>query len=416
MTVRIAVALLALSTFAGAQSVARRDTLVKTAGAPVHARPGTLVEELSIGVVDGAEEYMFGEVADIAIGNDGSTFVLDRKIPIIRQFNAGGKFVRNVGRLGSGPGEYRSVSGLAVMKDGRLLLWDTGNWRVNVYSATGDFVTQWLTPSGSANSTATFARAIMVDTSGAVWCRGNVLTRDASGVSRRNIWLRVDAGGIRDTVELPPMPDTPDGLVARSANGNAQSSAVVPFSPVAVTARSPFGTFVTGLPTRYAFELIAPGKPITSVRRENAAAQPVTSEERSAERTRIETMLRRTDPNWTWNGPEIPRTKPFYGGISVALDGRIWVAVIPEARRVGTINGPVGIGTGAPVRAPQPAAARRDEHPALYDIFEADGKYVGQVQVPARVSSVLRRGDQVWAVAYDEDDVSTVKRYRIRWQ
>jgi hypothetical protein len=89
--------------------------------------------------------------------------------------------------------------------------------------------------------------------------------------------------------------------------------------------------------------------------------------------------------------------------------------VVPEVRRVGTINGPAGVGIGAPQRAPQPADTKRDERPAIYDIFEPDGKYVGQVQVPARVSSVLRKGDQVWAVAYDEDDVSFVKRYRIRW-
>lgn len=419
----LALAALTLASAAGAQSAppsaastaAHRDTVVRVAGAPVHARQGTLVEELSIGVVDGAEEYLFGEVADIAVSNDGSLFVLDRKVPIIRQFDPAGKFVRNIGRFGSGPGEYRSVSGLAVMKDGRLLLWDTGNWRVNVYSPTGQFITQWLTPSGSANSTATYARAIMVDTSGAVWCRGSVTTRGAAGVSRRNVWLRVDAGGVRDTVELPPIPATPEALIATSANGNATSTANVPFMPVASTARSPFGTFVTGLPNRYAFEIIAPGKPITSVRRENVQPPPVTAAERSAERTRIETMLRRTQPDWSWNGPDIPRTKPYYGGLAVALDGRIWVAVIPEVRRVGAINGPAGVGIGAPQRAPQPTDSKRDEHPAVYDIFESDGTYVGQVQVPARVSSVLRKGDQIWAVAYDDDDVSTVKRYRIRW-
>ncbi len=417
-TTALALAALTLAIAAGAQSApptARRDTVVRIAGTPVHARQGTLVEELSIGVVDGAEEYLFGEVADIAVGNDGALFVLDRKVPVIRQFSAAGKFVRNIGRFGSGPGEYRSVSGLAVMKDGRLLLWDTGNWRVNIYSPTGQFITQWMTPSGTANSTATYARAIMVDTSGAVWCRGSVLTRGAAGLQRRNVWLRVDAGGVRDTVELPPIPATPDALIATSANGNATSTANVPFMPVAMTARSPFGTFVSGLPNRYAFEIVATGKPITSIRRENTQALPVTAAERSAERTRIETMLRRTQPDWSWNGPEIPRTKPFYGGLAVALDGRIWVAVVPEVRRVGAINGPAGVGIGAPRRAPQPANPERDEHPAVYDIFEPDGKYVGQVQVPARVSSVLRKGDNVWAVAYDEDDVSTVKRYRIRW-
>jgi hypothetical protein len=38
------------------------------------------------------------------------------------------------------------------------------------------------------------------------------------------------------------------------------------------------------------------------------------------------------------------------------------------------------------------------------------------VQVPARVSSVIRRGDHVWAVAVDENDVPRLKRYRIAWK
>src|SRR5690348_623389 len=100
---RIALALSLTLVTAAAQSPARRDTTVKTVGAPVHAKMGTLVEELSIGVVDGAEEYVFGDVADLALGPDGSLYVLDRKVPIVRQFDAKGKFVRNIGRAGSGP-------------------------------------------------------------------------------------------------------------------------------------------------------------------------------------------------------------------------------------------------------------------------------------------------------------------------
>ena len=41
---------------------------------------------------------------------------------------------------------------------------------------------------------------------------------------------------------------------------------------------------------------------------------------------------------------------------------------------------------------------------------------LGRVQVPPRVSTVYRRGDYVWGVAYDDDDVATVKRFRINWR
>jgi len=54
--------------------------------------------------------------------------------------------------------------------------------------------------------------------------------------------------------------------------------------------------------------------------------------------------------------------------------------------------------------------------PALYDVFEPNGAYVGQVEVPPRVSTVVRRGDYVWGVEFDDDDVQRVVRFRIVWR
>jgi hypothetical protein len=108
----------------------------------------------------------------------------------------------------------------------------------------------------------------------------------------------------------------------------------------------------------------------------------------------------------------------LYGGLEVGLDGRIWIAIIPEvAPRVGSLSSGGGSIGGSP-RTP-PASRNADPvppRPALYDVFEPDGRYLGQVRVPARVSTVLRRGDHVWAVALDEDDVPRIKRYRIEWR
>src|SRR5512138_254352 len=98
------------------------DTVVRASQRPLHPGVATLVEELSIGVADGAEEYMLGEIADIALGRDGSIYALDRQVPAVRHYDAQGKFIRNIGRKGAGPGEFRSVSGIAMTRDGRLLL------------------------------------------------------------------------------------------------------------------------------------------------------------------------------------------------------------------------------------------------------------------------------------------------------
>lgn len=398
---------------AAGTSLQASDTVVRMARQPVHPGLATLVEELRIGVADGAEEYMLGDVADIVLARDGSIYVLDRQVPAVRHYDAQGKFLRTIGRSGQGPGEFRSASGLALTKDGRLLLWDTGNWRINVYSATGDVLPQWTTPSGtSGSSTSQFSRAILVDTAGLVSTRKSIFNiRDVG--NHPTVWLRYRPDGtFIDTLRAPPASRELPLLTATA--GNVRISNPVPFAPSRIVVMSPLGYFVTGLPDRYAFEIHRPGRQVISVRRD-VRAEPVSRAERAEARAAIEERMRQTDPNWSWNGPDIPDTKPFYAGIQVGLDGRIWVAIVPEnSPRVGGLSGTSGVGPGVR-RPPPPAVDREPPRPALYDVFEPDGVYLGQVQVPARVSSVLRRGDQVWGVAVDTDDVPRIKRYRIAW-
>ena len=390
------------------------DTIVRLAQLAMHPGIATLVEELSIGVADGAEQYMFGEIADIALGRDGSIYAFDRQVPAIRQYDSQGKFVRTIGRRGQGPGEYRSTSGIATMRDGRLLLWDTGNWRINVYAADGEVLTQWLTPSGSSsNMVSTYSRALLVDTAGRVITRKTIFN-PADLRNRPTVWLRYRPDGSPlDTLHAPPAAREMPELSATS--GRALYSREVPFAPRRIVTISPLGYLIAGLPDRYAFEIHQPGGPVVSVRRD-VKPEPVSRAERAEARREVEERMRKTDPTWSWNGPDIPDVKPLYADIQAGLDGRIWVAVRPEVSpRVGASSGGGGVSPPSsrrPARQLTPGEAPR---PALYDVFEPDGRYLGQVQVPAKVSSVVRRGDHVWGVAYDAEDVPRVKRYRIAW-
>jgi hypothetical protein len=194
----------------------------------------------------------------------------------------------------------------------------------------------------------------------------------------------------------------------------------VPFTPTAKTVLSPLGNFITGIPDRYAFEIhpgLRLGQPI-SVRR-NVPPAPTTAHERDSARKEVEERFRRTNASWSWNGPEIPRTRPYYASIFAGDDGRIWVAVVAEGRRPGGMMGLGGgggsatIGGGRPQQPPEPTGTPK---PALYDVYEPNGTYIGQVQVPPRVYTMVRRGDYIWAIELDDDDVQKVSRFRINWR
>ena len=429
-----------LATFLGSviapQAAAQRsDTTVRTAGRPVHPGIATLAEEVSIGVTTGADEYLFGQIADVAIGRDGSMFVYDRQVPAVRRYDANGKYVRTFGRRGQGPGEYRAVSGIAVLPDGRVLVWDTSGWRINVYSPAGDLLTTWSTASGmSTGAVSSSARAMLVDTSGTIWLRRRGALDRVRLASGPELYERRRSDGtVIDTIPRPPFPRGELELTATDAAGRARHTSDLPFSAPLVWRASPLGYLVSGVPDRYAFELLIPatagstsaparwrpGHPVISIRRA-VDPTPVTRAERDSARNEVIASMRRLDPAWSWSGPEIPANKPFYHDLAFGMDGRIWVPIIPEVTaRLGSISGPGGgsISGGAPAPPSRsPARAPPKPRPALYDVFEPNGAYIGQVQIPPRTTVAVRDGDRLWAVVTDEDDVQSLKRYRIVWR
>jgi hypothetical protein len=132
----------------------------------------------------------------------------------------------------------------------------------------------------------------------------------------------------------------------------------------------------------------------------------VSDGERSSAEANVLRGLRMTDPGYNWNGPPIPSTKPFFGGITIDDDGRIWVRTPQPAHEVPIPGDEL---EGAPDDAPR----TRWAEPSVYDVFTAEGDYLGVVPIPDRFEPYVMRGDQVWGVLRDEFDVPFVVRYRI---
>jgi DNA-binding beta-propeller fold protein YncE len=61
----------------------------------------------------------------------------------IVKFSRDGKYVREWGRLGSAPGEFRTPHALALDSRGRLFVADRGNHRIQVFDQDGMFLEEW---------------------------------------------------------------------------------------------------------------------------------------------------------------------------------------------------------------------------------------------------------------------------------
>ncbi|MCY4571785.1 MAG: hypothetical protein OXF01_03195 [Gemmatimonadetes bacterium] len=108
-----------------------------------------------------------------------------------------------------------------------------------------------------------------------------------------------------------------------------------------------------------------------------------------------------------WDGPAIPDHKPPFRGLRAGSDGRIWVSLWTEAQQVANEDHDPGNPESPPYTWVEPLR---------YDVFEADGTYLGAVVPPERFSlsapPVFGRSF-VWAVEQGELDVHRVVRYRI---
>ena len=61
----------------------------------------------------------------------------------IVKFSKDGKFIKEWGKLGTGPGEFRNAHALAIDSRGRLFVCDRGNARLQIFDLNGKFLAEW---------------------------------------------------------------------------------------------------------------------------------------------------------------------------------------------------------------------------------------------------------------------------------
>jgi len=178
----------------------------------------------------------------------------------------------------------------------------------------------------------------------------------------------------------------------------------VPYRAYARYAVSPLGHVVSALLRPYAVHTESSGRPVRVTR--EFVPPPVADAERAQLRTNIEFSMRRVVSDFEWNGPEIPNEKPPIADIAVGRDGRIWVqsSTLSEEFEPEEPGGP-------PADRPPPVKFRSGQK--LWDVFERDGRYLGRIAASRAVSLYVMRGNQVWGVVRDEDDVPALVRMHI---
>lgn len=385
---------------------ARVDTLgdtiqVQTQAGSVWGAPAHLVPEVSIGSLEGPEETLLGSVEALAVTAGGSVLVLDSQVPSLREYAPDGTYVRSYGRPGSGPGELKGPdSGLALLSDGRVLVRDPGNARIQVFGADGSPTATWPLM-GSFSTSA----PLVADTADHVFTQTVLNLAEGVAQWKRGLVHYSPEGDSLDAFE-PPIPPFEAEVVEASREGSVSRTGV-PFAPTQQFAFTRYGDFVHGISSAYRFDVVHRDGSVLRITAPHEPV-PVSAAERSAREAQVTRNLRRVDPAWSWNGPPIPDVKPAYRGFTPTAEGHLWVL----------LHGP-GTDTGEPAweAGPgEPDAPTAWTEPVRFDVFDRDGRYLGRVEAPDGFQThplPVIRGDSVWAVVTDALEVERVVRFRV---
>ncbi|MCP4549943.1 MAG: 6-bladed beta-propeller [bacterium] len=94
---------------------------VENTDKPMHKAETINMSELwRLGGETDDEDEFFGAITDMAVGENGDIYLLDKVLNQVKIFTADGEYLRTIGREGEGPGEFRSSNGMALIADGTV--------------------------------------------------------------------------------------------------------------------------------------------------------------------------------------------------------------------------------------------------------------------------------------------------------
>lgn len=388
-------------TWVGAITTEGNVTTVVNESGSVWGGTTTLVEELSIGVDAGEPPYMFGRVASIW-ATDERIYVVDGQVPAVRVYDRQGRYLRDIGRPGQGPGEYQRPGSVAVLPDGRVLVREySSGTRIGVYSADGESLDTWYGErlfGMTTPPTLTYDGEYFTQTLGAT---------EHEREQQKTGMARAGANGIEGPLQLFPELEEPRHPALRAGN----ASLGIPLWPGLRAVMLPSRAMVAGVPSQYRLVVDRPDGTRLIIERPIEPV-PVSDEEWEWHRRRVIERGRGMAPSFDWSGEGLPRTHPAFTAILADRSRRIWVLRPARIiRETDCTEDPLDESAGALV----PCFTRED----VADVFdEESGKLLGEVEFPSAIhpadlSVPFIRGNELYTAVEDDAGTIMVKRYRL---
>jgi hypothetical protein len=314
------------------------------------------------------ENDLFASIYDVQVDAQGNIYVSDIRDRRVKKFNAEGKYLRNIGRMGQGPGEFQGARNLAVDDlSGDIYLADL----LKVHRYDRECAYQNSIPING------FFENFYVDKEGAFWARMSYFD-EKTGQGKAFDKISSHGELIKRITKLSAS-DT--GSLRRGAKDSVTvtSGPKHGYEPELLVSRVDGQTFLWAVSNEYALNMIDTQGNLSFKILKKEEPQPFSNQEKDKILNGFRADVRAKI--------ELPKFKPFLKKVFADSEGRIYVQK---------------------VRSP---LDEKEDYPC--DIFSKEGYYLYRVRFDVE-PAVIKNGFLYSVVRDRESSYQLVKKYRIK--
>lgn len=348
-------------------------------------------EDLSIGEVEGDENYMFGGNIFFNTDEDGNFYVTDFDNKRIQKYDPEGKYLHTLGRAGQGPGEFQSLSVPRFDKENNLYVTDGINRRISFFNRKGDFLRQIPLKERYDN--------LYINSKGFFVANKWTLTQEGGASRQTSLYGLFDdkfnavAELFKDEFKSPMLSGFDESSIVNFYAGLLSMTA---FKPYVRYTLSSDDYIYFGYPEKYEINIYSPeGKLAKKIIRDFDPFPVKEKDKKSfvefAEEGLSSPVLSEEIKKKAFAKIKYPKYKPAYQSFTLMENG--WLAVIVDSV---------------------------EKEYTLFDIFDQEGKYIANFKTSTPAERMFSeflffKNGKAYAVV-TENDYKFVKRYKFKTQ
>lgn len=316
-----------------------------------------LEEDLSIGEVEGSEEYMFSNLSSIDVDDDENIYLFDSRQAKIKVFDKSGNFKREIGKRGQGPGEFTFPWGMTISHKFGIVVFDLIYRRMIIFSLSGE-------------------HQIDVPT----WKQGGLLNMKLDSIG--NIVGEVSIPGEKRIYALKKFNIDFEPIFTITSFERVKIPLLESISPKYHYCITGNDEIIWGHSGNYIINVHSfDGKLIKKITNDFELIK--INEEEYREQVERKFGGKPIPPEFE---QELPIYYPAFKSLSVDENGRLFVGTF------------------------QKISEGKERY---YDVFNSDGKYIAKIS-PRAAPRVWKKG-KLYTIEEDEEGFQVVKRYKVTW-